>query len=231
MSETTETTQAQAAPGKPVSVKKARKKAPITIAIVAAIVVVAGAGFWVWHEQPSFCAAICHIPMDPYLETYEEAPDSEGVDKWNNPVSNTNAMLAVTHASAGETCMSCHVPTLSEQVSEAVNWISGNYVFPLMEGDLDSLTEASGMDADEFCLKSGCHVTESGEEVTTREQLKELTADLSFNPHVAQHGERACSDCHKGHRASVMVCSDCHNEAQLPDGWITPDEEDQLIIQ
>lgn len=217
--------------GKQVSVQKRRKKGPIAAAVIAAIVVVAGAGLWVWHEQPSFCAAICHIPMDPYLETYEEPANAEGVDKWNNTVSNTNSMLAVTHREAGEACMDCHVPTLSEQVGEAVSWVSGNYVFPLMEGDLDSLTEASGMNADEFCLKSGCHVTESGEDVITRAQLTELTADLDFNPHVAQHGERACSDCHKGHRASVLVCSSCHNEAQLPNGWITPDEEAQLIIQ
>lgn len=218
-------------PQKEMAVKKSRKKTPITIAVIAAIVVVAGAGLWVWHEQPSFCAAICHIPMDPYLETYEEEANAEGVDKWNNAVSNTNAMLAVTHREAGEACMDCHVPTLSEQVSEAANWISGNYVFPLMEGDLDSLTEASGMDADQFCLKSGCHVTDDGTEITTRSQLVEATADMSFNPHVAQHEERACSDCHKGHRASVMVCADCHSEAEIPEGWITPDEEDQLIIQ
>ena len=89
------------APQKEVSVKKSRKKAPITIAVIAAIVVVAGAGLWVWHEQPSFCAAICHIPMDPYLETYEEEANAEGVDKWNNPVSNTNDMLSVTHRDAG----------------------------------------------------------------------------------------------------------------------------------
>ncbi|MBB3170902.1 cytochrome c3 family protein [Parvibacter caecicola] len=220
----------EAAP-KQVAVKKGRKKGPIAAAVVAAIVVVAGAGLWVWHEQPSFCAAICHIPMDPYLETYEEPAGAEGVDKWNNAVSNTNAMLAVTHREAGEACMDCHVPTLSEQVGEAVSWVSGNYVFPLMEGDLNSLTEASGMDADQFCLKSGCHVTADGADLTTRQQLIEATADLSFNPHVAQHGQRECSDCHKGHRASVLVCADCHNEAQLPEGWITPEEENQLIIQ
>ena len=43
-------------------------------------------GFWVWHEQPSFCAAICHTPMDEYLETYEQEPGTTGVDKWGNEV-------------------------------------------------------------------------------------------------------------------------------------------------
>ena len=211
--------------------KKPRKRGPIVAAVVVAVAIIAGAGLWVWHEQPSFCAAICHVPMDPYLETYDEQADAPCTDKWMNEVSNTNAMLAVTHRVEGKTCMDCHVPTLAEQVSELGSWVSGDYVYPLVEADLNQLTEASGMDADEFCLKSGCHVTADGEALTTRAQLTEATADLAFNPHVAQHGERACSDCHKGHRASVMVCADCHNEAALPDGWITPDEQDQLIIR
>lgn len=211
--------------------KKPRKRGPIAAAVVAAVVIIAGAGLWVWHEQPSFCAAICHVPMDPYLETYDEEAGAPGTDKWMNEVSNTDAMLAVTHRVAGESCMDCHVPTLAEQVSELGSWVSGDYVYPLVEADLDQLTEASGMDADEFCLKSGCHVTAAGEPLTTRAQLTEATADLAFNPHVPQHGERACSDCHKGHRASVMVCSECHDQAELPEGWITPDEQDQLVIR
>ncbi len=232
MSEEQTSSHAEQTPKQEAAAQPAKKKnrKPLTIGVIVAVLVVACAGLWVWHEQPSFCAAICHIPMDPYLETYEEEAGVEGVDKWNNAVSDTNAMLAVTHRVEGETCMACHVPTLSEQVSELTHWISGDYVFPLYEADLDKLTEASGMDADEFCLKSGCHVTGDGTELTTRAQLVEATADLAFNPHVAQHGERLCSDCHKGHRASVMVCADCHNEAELPSGWITPDEEDQLII-
>ena len=45
--------------------KRKRKKWPITVGVIAVVLVVAGAGFWVWHEQPSFCNAICHTPMDP----------------------------------------------------------------------------------------------------------------------------------------------------------------------
>ena len=37
--------------------------------------------------------------------------------------------------------MSCHVPTLSEQMSEGINWVTGNYVYPLEERDTDMLTE------------------------------------------------------------------------------------------
>ena len=42
--------------------QKKKKKWPIVVGVVVAVLVVAGAGFWVWHEQPSFCNAICHTP-------------------------------------------------------------------------------------------------------------------------------------------------------------------------
>ena len=51
--------------------KKRPKRGWIVAGVVAAVIVVAGAGFWVWHEQPSFCNAICHSPMDYYVETYD----------------------------------------------------------------------------------------------------------------------------------------------------------------
>ncbi len=38
---------------------------------------------------------------------------------------------------------------------------------------------------------------------------------------MAQHGENQCSDCHKAHRASVNACSQCHNDAPIPEGWIS----------
>ena len=62
------------------------RKWPITVAVVAVVAAVAGGGFWVWHEQPSFCNAICHTPMDPYLAAFEQEPGVQGVDKWGNTV-------------------------------------------------------------------------------------------------------------------------------------------------
>lgn len=50
------------------------RKWPIIAAVVAVVAAVAGGGFWVWHEQPSFCNAICHTPMDPYLAAFEQEP-------------------------------------------------------------------------------------------------------------------------------------------------------------
>jgi len=73
--------------------KKARKKWPIVVGVVVAVLVVAGAGFWVWHEQPSFCNAICHTPMDPYLPTYEATPGEPATDKWGNELETASGML------------------------------------------------------------------------------------------------------------------------------------------
>ena len=53
--------------------------------------------------------------------------------------------------------------------------------------------------------------------------LAALTAGLSDtrNPHLAQHGEVACSECHNAHSQSVNACSQCHSDAPIPDGWLS----------
>ena len=203
--------------------KRPRKRWTTAVAVVAVVLVVAGAGLWAWHEQPSFCSAICHNPMDPYLPTYEAEPGQPTADKWGNEVADAAGLMAASHrAENGDTCMSCHVPTLGEQISEGMTWVSGDYYDPLSERNLDDLTAARGVEGDEFCLNEACHNY-------TRDELVELTSDRAFNPHVAQHEERECSDCHKAHRSSVMVCAQCHTEAEIPQGWISPVEDAMLM--
>ena len=207
--------------------KKKKKKWPIVVGVVVVVLIAAGAGFWVWHEQPSFCNAICHTPMDPYVQGFEQEPGAAGVDKYGNEVTNTNAMMAVAHkvskdeGGAGTDCLGCHVPTLGEQISEGMNWISGNYQYPLYERTDEDLVEARGLEADEFCLNEGCHNL-------TRQDLIAATSDMERNPHVAQHGEIACTECHKAHRASVNYCSQCHSDAEIPDGWLTTAQANKL---
>lgn len=211
--------------------KKSKKKLGLVIGVIAAVVVVAGVGFFVWHEQPSFCNAICHTPMDAYLPTYESDPNASGIDKWGNKVEYASSMLAPTHRAQNEnTCLSCHVPTISEQVNEGVAWVTGNYetvttqtgmqVVP--EKSLKDLTAASGKKPDEFCLNSSCHNM-------TRQQLIEVTADYERNPHMPQHGEVMCSECHKAHRASVNYCSKCHSDSPIPEGWLNQTASDKLV--
>ena len=180
--------------------QKKKKKWPIVVGVVVAVLVVAGAGVWVWHEQPR-----------------------AATDVWGNEVANASGMMAAVHrAQNGTTCLGCHVPTLSEQIGEGMSWITGSYevlntqtgqqVVP--EKSLEDLVAARGIEPDQFCLNESCHNM-------TRDDLIQATADLERNPHVAQHGENQCSDCHKAHRASVNMCSQCHNDAPIPEGWIS----------
>jgi hypothetical protein len=223
--ETTATTTEQAA-AEPAAKKK---KWPIVVGVIVAVIVVAGIGFWNWHEQPSFCNAFCHESMDSYVATWDQDANTTGVDKWGNEVSNTNAMLVVAHKQAGVNCLQCHVPTLSQQLSEVSETITGDYYVPLAEVGTEDLMVNSGHEegtGDQFCLKSGCHDL-------TRADLTELTSDMPRNPHSWQHGEQECSDCHKSHRASVLICTECHSdaEAELPDGWVDAATGDQLEKQ
>ncbi len=224
---------AEAAP----AAKRPRKRAPIAVAVVAAVLVVAGAGLWVWHEQPSFCGAICHVSMDPYLPTYEAEPGQPAEDKWGNEVADASGMMAATHRAAdGSTCLSCHVPTLGEQVAEGMSWVSGDYEvvsvgnegYALIERPLSQLVEARGLGSgEEFCLNDACHVNEDGTPMD-RADLVAITADQERNPHVEQHGEVTCDSCHKAHRASVNYCSKCHADAEIPEGWLSVAQEKQL---
>lgn len=203
--------------------RKKRRKAGIVAGVVVAVIVVAGAGFWVWHEQPSFCGAICHDPMNPYLTTYEAEPADGAVDKYGNEVDGST-MLAAVHRVDGEaTCLSCHEPTLSQQIDEGITWVTGDFESPLDERSLIELTEVSGKSYEQFCLNDACH------ELLTIDSLGEMTSYMDKNVHDvsdAPHSNKTyeCGDCHKAHTQSVVICSQCHDDATVPDGWLTYDE-------
>ena len=92
-----------------------RRRAPIVCAVVAVVLVCAGGGFYVWHNQPSFCNAICHEPMDYYVDGYYGEGDA------------AHAQLAVAHQQEGVTCLQCHEATLEAQVNEGTAWVSGAF--------------------------------------------------------------------------------------------------------
>ncbi len=213
------------------------KKLPIALGTIAAVIVVAAAGFWVWHEQPSFCGAICHTPMDPYLATYEAEPGQPATDKWGNEVSEAKAMTASYHRVAGATCLDCHESNLSLQIAEGMAWVTGSYEVEAnetygvvaVERSLKELAVATGKTAESVCLNEACHTNADGSAMT-RDDLVALTAeDFGHrNPHVDQHGNTTCSDCHKAHRASINACSACHGDAETPEGWLTVSEAKML---
>lgn len=179
------------------SPKRPVKKQWIVAGVVVAVVVVAGMGFWVWHEQPSFCNAMCHSPMDAYVESYD---------------SNDPGMLVTAHKSAGKACLDCHEATLTTQVSEVMAWVSDSY---LMEGDL--LATGKEFASEEFCARPECHNMDEVVANTWGFQGN----DETFNPHSSHQNQALdCGDCHQAHEKSVLVCNDCH-DLNVPEGWVS----------
>lgn len=200
---------------------------------MAAVIVVAGAGFWVWHETPGFCGAICHTPMDAYYETYAEGD----ADKRGNALEGaaSMSMMSYVHGLTGSGCLDCHEPTLSQQIGEGVAWVTGGYAVEGAAEDgtawmeartVDELTAATGKAGYEMRLNDACHAD------VTLETLADATADLGSverNPHSTQHDAiPVCSDCHRAHEQSVNACTQCHSDSPVPAGWLTVSQANQL---
>lgn len=83
---------------------KKRRKWPIVVGIIVVVLACAGAGLWTWHAQPSFCNAICHSPMDNYVNSYND---------------NSSNTLANLHKQKGKVCLDCHESKIDEQMTEA----------------------------------------------------------------------------------------------------------------
>lgn len=223
----------EGAAGAPASAKRKSSflksaKVRMGLGVAAAIVVVAGAGFMVWHEQPSFCNAICHAPQDPINATYDGNSGESGVDKWGNPVEDMGDLLVVAHKENGDmVCLDCHKATMSQQITEGVLWATGNFDYPLDERTLTDLNHyVKNDDPNEFCLNDDCH------NMTYEDLAKTTESYGEYNPHVteARHQELECGDCHKAHRQSVMACSRCHDEVSIPEGWLSAEESASLTV-
>lgn len=110
------------------------KRLIIGASVLVALAVIAGC-MWAWHERPDFCNAVCHVPMDSYVEGY---------------YSEDPMLLASVHAKANVSCLDCHEPTIAQQVGEVVSWAAGGYEVPLEQRRFD----------DGFCLNESCHDTD-----------------------------------------------------------------------
>lgn len=216
---------------------KRRRNRWIAVGVIVVVVVIAGVGLMKWHDTPGFCGAICHTPMDAYVATYTEG----NVDKYGNDLDATQSkgMMSRLHeelkkgdGTSAASCIDCHEPSVGEQVTEGMHWVTGNVETAgenkkgdtiLESRSFDQLTAARGAKySEQLCLKSGCHVNADGSDMQ-RSDLVKATAGLSRtrNPHVAQHGELACETCHKGHSQSINYCSQCHTDAPIPEGWLS----------
>lgn len=57
-----------------------------------------------------------------------------------------------------------------------------------------------------------------------RDMLVALGEGSGFNQHALQHGAVPCTDCHRVDQPPVLTCTQCHDEAQAPEGWLTYEE-------
>ncbi|BAK44006.1 cytochrome c3 family protein [Eggerthella sp. YY7918] len=158
--------------------KHSHKKLFAGVGVLAVILAVAGAGFWVWHEQPSFCDALCHYPMNTYVDNYSEGDG-----------------MARIHAEAGVTCLECHPASISQQVSEAFTWVTGDFKNELDMIEYDNAT----------CLT--CHIS--------MEFQASKTDMLEKNPHADAHQVLQCTDCHRSHRDQNDYCAQCHDNGDM----------------
>ena len=227
-----ETPQAAPAP------KKKRNKLAIVGVIVVALAAV-GVGMFIWHEQPSFCSTMCHIEQT-YVDNYMQEQGVAGTDKYGKDVSNTNAMMSVLHRATKATakpevlCVDCHVPNIEELAHDGMNFVSGNYSLPRDERTLARMMTWDGLPGESFCANERCHVYLLGDDgKLDYNKLEASTKTRVFNPHEQHHENLTldCAACHKGHRASVVVCTGCHEHenVQVPDGWLTYDESQALM--
>lgn len=199
------TDEAAAGEEEPEPKKKHVRRGWIVAGVIVIVLVVAVAGFWVWHEQPSFCNSFCHSPMDYYVETYQS--DDVG-------------MMAALHADEGYACLDCHDAVLTDQITEAMAWVADDYPLTTTEDGEEMLATGEDFATEEFCAKSGCH--DMTEVVENTWGFADNEAE--YNPH-SSHQDTAleCGDCHKAHEDSVLVCNECH-ELNLPEGWEDPNE-------
>ncbi len=201
--------------------KTAKKSGPkrwqMTVGIIVAVIIVAGIGFGVWHEQPSFCNAVCHTPMDKFVDGYYN--DDSTLAYQHGHVDGSNTVAAGTLKEgvkdSSMTCLTCHTPKMDEQMTEAISWVGGNYT---VDQDGAPVIETPSYVANkEFCTQ--CHDYEKVIAATENYWGEDEPA----NPHASHQGELDCSSCHSVHGTSALMCSSCHNFA-VPEGWQTVGE-------
>jgi len=174
--------------------KPKKKKLRILLIVLAAVVAIVGAagiGLLAWHEDPGFCNAICHTPMDPYVEGF---------------YSGDQTLLVTKHAENGEMCLSCHEPTIGQQIDELGVWLTKAFSDPLKPTEIGT---------EDFCLR--CH---DFEEVTAS---TDNYGGSKRNPHIPHSSDGLeCYTCHSMHRESFLFCNYCHRDVPAPIGWAKP---------
>jgi Nitrate/TMAO reductases, membrane-bound tetraheme cytochrome c subunit len=146
-----------------------------TVIIIAALVLVIGAGAGIGlvkaSDSPAFCTA-CHI-MQPYYASWHSSD-----------------LLANKHAAVGVTCHQCHESSIAIQAEEGWKFVTGDYKTPLDKRKLGTR---------KFCLT--CHNFEDLKAATNFADSNphdshqgEQDCNLCHNMH--QQSQVMCTQCH-----------------------------------
>ncbi len=192
------------------------RRAWATVGVIVIVLVVAGVGFGIWHNQPGFCSTLCHSPMSTYVDGYNSDPSTLAyqhghvVKSGDGANEKAAATLKSGVSDSSMNCLTCHVPKIGEQIAEAGMWLDGNYTVD-QNGKL--VLSNPGYQANkEFCTK--CHDYEKV--IASTEHY--WGDDEPANPHASHQGDLDCSSCHNVHGTSTLMCSSCHN-FDVPEGW------------
>ncbi len=176
--------------------KKRRTKLLVALGVVVVVFVAAGVGVFIWHEQPSFCSAICHSPMDSYVDNY---------------YGDNTTLSVVAHRVGDVACLECHESDIPTQITEATAWLSGDFTDPL------ALRRFGTVD---FCGR--CHDDSNADNGLDWEEIVASTANYQNsgrNPHESHLGRVDCYTCHSVHRESKLYCTQCHDNMSQPEAW------------
>jgi len=206
---------------------KKRGKARLIILVIVIVIVLlfgsAGVVYATQHSNPLFCNAICHSPMNPYVESYLEGTSLSPLQ-----TDLEYPLGVVVHRDSDQqvVCVDCHTDGLDIQISEGISWVTGSYPTPL-NPLIMTIREPNGphqRSGIETCLNEGCH-----EGISSLDDLKASTADLKRNVHDSHNGAQNCTICHSMHEQSTVFCTQCHADAVVPDGWLTYSEQQKQI--
>ena len=205
--------------------KKKGKGRVVLLAVVIAVVLLFGGGGIVYatqHSNPQFCNLICHVPMTPYVESY-----MDGTSVNAQQVDLDAPLGVVNHRDSDQdvVCVTCHTDGIETQIQEGIAWVTGNYTLPLeLTMTAREPKDAHQRSGVETCLDAGCH-----EGISSLDDLKKFMADQVRNPHQNHNGDQNCTICHQQHEQSVLFCTQCHDDMEVPDGWLTYDEKQKQI--
>ncbi|MCL2530075.1 MAG: cytochrome c3 family protein [Coriobacteriia bacterium] len=207
--------------------KKKKSKARIIILVIVIVLVLSiGGGGVVYatqHHNPNFCNAVCHVPMDPYVQSFWEGTSINP----NQP--DLEAPLLVTvHAESDDhvICLDCHTDGLDIQIAEGITWITGNVPQPLnpLRFTFGPPLGQHERDGVVTCLVAGCHDGISSLDDLIKATSNEVRNGHDIETYLAYHTDKSltCSSCHQAHEKSIMFCTQCHaSDSPRPPGWLT----------